>query len=149
VACSSVRGCPTADRGGEGAVGTFQPSVVVAWVAGSQALVCSVVMGNSGVVVSLVKVQPSLVLTVAAVGILLVLGDRFPCVFLMELSNEIAGVFKVLGGILGAVGVVKPSPLDSILDLDPLAAGVEDLFYFPLLLFLDDDWRWARSILLC
>jgi len=54
-----------ADSGGEGAGGTFQPSVVVAWAARSQSLVglaCSlsagVVVGNSEVRLWPVKVQP-------------------------------------------------------------------------------------------
>jgi len=41
------------------------------------------------------------------------------------------------------IGVMETSPLDWVLDLVSMAPGVEDLLYFPLLLFLDDDWgRW-------
>ena len=47
-----------------------------------------------------------------------------------------------MGWVPGTVGVVEAGPLDSILDLVSLVAGVEDFLYFPLLLFLDDDWRW-------
>ena len=41
---------------------------------------------------------------------------------------------------------MEGGPLDSILDLVPMASGVEDFLYFPLLLFLDDDrrWRWLQ-----
>jgi len=41
---------------------------------------------------------------------------------------------------------VEAGPLDSILDLVPMASGVEDFLYFALLLFLDDDrrWRWLQ-----
>jgi len=85
----SCWGCPTADRGGDGAMGTSQLSVGVAWVTGPQPLGCSVVVGNSGAVVLLAKVQPSLVSTVAVVDILLLLGGLFLWVFLVELSDEI------------------------------------------------------------
>jgi len=37
---------------------------------------------------------------------------------------------------------MEAGPLDSILYLVSMASGVEDLFYFPLLLFLDDHGRW-------
>jgi len=70
-------------------MGTFQPSVVVAWVTGPQSLICLIVVGHSGAVVSSVKVQPSLVSTVAVVDILLILGGKFLWVFLVELPNEI------------------------------------------------------------
>ena len=53
-------------------MGTSQLSVVVTWA-----------------VVSSVRVQPSLVLTVAVVDIFLILGGRFLRVFLMELVDEI------------------------------------------------------------
>jgi len=36
---------------------------------------------------------------------------------------------------------VEAIPLDSILDLVPVASGVKDYLYFPLLLFLDDYGR--------
>ena len=51
---------------------------------------------------------------------------------------------KLRAGVPGAIGVVEAGPLDSILDLVPVASGVEDFLYFPLLLFLDDyrrGWR--------
>jgi len=70
-------------------MGTFQPSVVVAWVTGPQLLVCLIVVGNSGVLVSSAKVQPSLVLSVVVVDILLILGGEFLWVFLVELPDEI------------------------------------------------------------
>ena len=85
----SCQGCSTADRGGDRAMGTFQLSVVVAWITGPQSLFCSVVVGNSETVVSSVKVQPSLVSTVALVDILLILRGRFLWVFLVELQNDI------------------------------------------------------------
>ena len=47
----------------------------------------SVVVGNSGL--SSGKVQPSLVLTVVVVDILLVLGGWFQWVFLMELADKV------------------------------------------------------------
>jgi len=39
------------------------------------------------------------------------------------------------------VGVVEAGPLDSILDLGSVSSGITDFFYFPLLLFMDDNWR--------
>ena len=62
----------------------------------------------------------------------------------MELADEVGRVFEVASRVPGAIGVVEAGPLDSILDLVSMASGVEDLFYFPLLLFLDDHrwWRW-------
>jgi len=42
---------------------------------------------------------------------------------------------------------METSPLDSILDLVSMASGVEDLFYFRLLLFLDDYGRWWRLVM--
>jgi len=68
---------------------TFQLSVVVEWITRPQSLICSVVVGNSETVVSSVKVQPSLVSTVALVDILLILRGRFLWVFLVELQDEI------------------------------------------------------------
>jgi len=59
----------------------------------------------------------------------------------MELLDDVGRVFEVAGRIPGAIGVVKAGPLDSILDLDPVASGVEDFLKFPLLLFLDDYGR--------
>ena len=75
---------------------------------------------------------------------LLVLGCGFLRIFLGELEDEVGRVFEVAGWIPGKVRVVEAGALDSILDLVSMASGVEDLFYFPLLLFLDDDrrWRW-------
>jgi len=62
----------------------------------------------------------------------------------VELLDEIGRVFEIVGGVPGTIGVVETSPLDSILYLVSMASGVEDLFYFPLLLFLDDygGWWW-------
>ena len=65
----------------------------------------------------------------------------------MELLDEIGRVFEIAGAVPGAIGVVETSPLDSILDLVSMALGVEDLFYFPLLLFLDDYGRWWRLVM--
>jgi len=128
------------------AIGTFLLSVVVAWVTGPQSLVYSLVVQNSGVVVSSAKVQPLLVSTVAVVDILLILGCRFLWVFLVESPDEIRGAFKVMGGIPGVVGVMETSPLDSILDLVSLSSEVENFFYFPLLLFLDENGGWWRLV---
>ena len=136
------------DIGGEGAAGgAFHPSVVVA--AMPQSLGClvgslsgSVVMGNSEVPLRPAKVQPSLVSTVAVVDMLLVLGGRLLRIFLMELEDEVGRLLEVAGRIPGTIGVVEAGPLDSILDLVSMASGVEDLLYFPLLLFLDDHGRW-------
>jgi len=64
------------DRGGEGTVGGMP-----------QLLSGSVVVGNSGL--SSGKVQPSLVLTVVVVDILLVLGGWFQQGFLVELADEV------------------------------------------------------------
>jgi len=36
---------------------------------------------------------------------------------------------------------MEAGPLDSILDLGTVSSGIEDFFYFPLLLFLDDNRR--------
>ena len=65
----------------------------------------------------------------------------------MELLDEIGKVFEIAGGVPGAIGVVETSPLESILDLVSMASGVEDLFYFPLLLFLDDYGRWWQLVM--
>ena len=73
---------------------------------------------------------------------LLVLGGRLLQIFLVELDDEVRRVLEVAGRIPGTIGVMEASPLDSILDLVSMALGVEDLFYFPLLLFLDDHGRW-------
>ena len=126
-------------------MGTFQPSVVAAWAARPQSLVGSIMVCSlSGVVVEKsavwlwsAKVQPSLGSTVAVVDIL-VLGGGFLGVVPVELLDEIGRVFEIAGGVPGTIGVVETSPLDSILYLVSMASGVEDLFYFPLLLFLDD-----------
>ena len=75
---------------------------------------------------------------------LLVLGGRLLRIFLVKLEDEVARVLEVAGWIPGTIGVVEAGPLDSILDLVPVASGVEDFLYFPLLLFLDDyrrGWR--------
>jgi len=132
-------------------VGTFQPSVVVAWVARPQLLVGSVMVCSlsAGVVVEKsavwrwsAKVQPSLGSTVAVVDIIVLWGG-FLGVVPVELLYEIGRVFEIAGGVPGTIGVVETSPLDSILYLVSMASGVEDLFYFPLLLFLDDyGWWW-------
>ena len=90
---------------------------------------------------ALVKVQPSLASTVAVVDIFLLWRGWFLRVFLMELLDDVGRVFEVAGRIPGAIGVVKAGPLDSILDLDPVASGVEDFLKFPPLLFLDDYGR--------
>jgi len=112
--------------------------MVVALAGMPQLLSCSVsVLACS----ALVKVQPSLALTVAVVDIFLVWRGWFLRVFLMELLDDVGRVFEVAGRIPGAIGVVEASPLDSILDLVLVASGVEDFFYFPLLLFLDDYGR--------
>jgi len=81
---------------------------------------------------------------VVDISIFLELGCGFLRVFLVELTGEVGGVFKVAGGVPGTIGVVETSPLDSILNLVSMALGVEDFFYFPLLLFLYDHgwWRW-------
>jgi len=62
-------------------------------------------------------------------------------VFVVELLDDVRQVFEGACRIPGAIGVVEAGPLDSILDLVPLAWGVEDFLYFPLLLFLDDYGR--------
>jgi len=74
-----VWGCPTADSGGEGAVGGIP-----------QLLSGLVVVGNPemGLLLS-GKVQPSLVSFVAVVDILLILGGRFLRVLLVELVDEV------------------------------------------------------------
>jgi len=75
---------------------------------------------------------------------MLILGGGLLWVFLVELADEVRRVVEVAGWIPGTIGIVEAGPLDSILDLVPIASGVEDFLYFPLLLFLDDDrgWRW-------
>jgi len=79
-----------------------------------------------------------------AVVDILVLGGGFLVVVPVELLDEIGRVFEIAGVVSGTIGVVETSPLDSILYLVSMASGVEDLFYFPLLLFLDDygGWWW-------
>ena len=63
--------------------------------------------------------------------------------YLVELSNDVGRVLEIAGGIPGTVRVMETGPLDSILDLVPVASGVEHFLYFPLLLFLDDNgWWW-------
>jgi len=127
------------DSGGEGAGGgASHPSVVVALAGMPQLLSCSVSVLAYSV---LVKVQPSLASTVAVVDIFLVWRGWFLRVFLVELLDNVGRVFEVVGQIPGAIGVVEASPLDLILDLFPVASGVEDFLHFPLLLFLDDYGR--------
>ena len=100
----------------------------------------SVVVGNSQVRLRPVKVQPSLVSTVAVVDILLVLRCQLLRIFPVELEDEVGRVFEIAGWVPGTIGVMETIPLESVLDLVSMAPGVEDLHYFPLLLFLDDDW---------
>ena len=118
------------DSRGEGAAGgAFHPSVIVA--AMTQSLGCSVdsfklsgsfAVGNSEVWLRPVKVQPSLVSTVAAVDIFLVLGCGLLGVVPVEMQDEIVRVFEIAGGVPGTIGVVETSPLDSILHLVSLAS---------------------------
>jgi len=134
-----------ADSGGEGAVGgASDPSVLVAWTAMPQSFDCSVVTGILEGELLSANVQPSLVSTVVVVdiSIFLELGCAFLRVFLVELTDEVGGVFKVVSGVPGKIGVVETGPLDSILNLVSMASGVQDFFYFPLLLFLYDHGRW-------
>jgi len=140
-----VRSCPTAESGGEGAGGgAFHPSVVVALAGMPQLLSCSVsVLAYS----ALVKVQPLLASTLVVVDIFLVWRGWFLHVLLVELLDDVRRVFEVAGRIPDTIGVVEASPLDSILDLVPLASGVEDFLYFPLLLFLDNYRRQWRLVL--
>jgi len=122
-----VRGCPTVDIGGEGAVGGAPyPLVVVA--AMPQSVGCSfdswsgsVVVGNSEVWLS-AKVQPSFVLTVVAADILLIRGCWFFGVFLVEFAYNIWGVFEVFGWVPDLVRVVETGPLNPILDLVPVSS---------------------------
>ena len=60
----------------------------------------------------------------------------------MESLNGVRGILEVAGRIPGLVGVVKPSPLDSILDLVSVSSRVEDFFDFSLLLIVDGDCGW-------
>jgi len=46
------------------------------------------------------------------------------------------------------IGVVKAAPLDLIQDLGSVSSGIEDFFYFPLLLLLDDNGR-GWCLVLC
>ena len=144
-AWSLARGCPPADSGGEGAGGgAFHPSVVVALVGIPQLLSCSVsVLACS----ALVKVLPSLALTVAVVDIFLVWRGWFLRVFLVELLDDVGQVLEVVGRIPGTIRVVETGPLDSILDLVSVVSRVEDFLHFPLLLFLDDNGRWWRLMM--
>jgi len=91
-------------------------------------------------------VQPSLVSTVAVVDIILVWRGWFLWVFLVELRDDVERVFEVAGRIPDAIGVMEAGPLDSILDLVPVASGVEDFLYFSLLLFLGDYRRRWRLV---
>jgi len=83
---------------------------------------------------------------VAVVDIFLVWRGWFLRVFLVELLDDVGRVFEVVGRTPDAIGVVEAGPLDSILDLVPVALGVEDFLYFPLLLFLDDYGRRWRLV---
>jgi len=83
-------------------------------------------------------VQPLLVSTVVVVD-MLVGGCWLLGVFLVEFENDVSQVFDASGWVLGSVGIWETGPLDSILDLVSVTLGVEDFFYFPLLLFLDDN----------
>ena len=99
----------------------------------------SVVVGNSQVRLRPVKVQPSLVSTMAVVDILQVLRCQLLGIFPVELEDEVGRVFEIAGWVPGTIGVMETIPLESVLDLVSMALEVEDLHYFPLLLFLDDD----------
>jgi len=137
--------CLTADSGGEGAGGgAFHLSVVVALAGMLQSLSCSVLVLAC---LALVKVQPSLVSTVAVVDIFLVWRGWFLRVFLVELQDNVRRVFEVAGRIPDTIWVVETSPLDSILDLVSLVSPVEDFLHFPLLLFLDDNGRWWQLVM--
>jgi len=140
-----ARGCLTADSGGEGAGGgAFHPSVVVALARMPQLLSCSVsVLACS----ALVKVQPSLALTVAVVDIFLVWRGWFLRVFLVELLDNVRRVFEVAGRIPATIRVLETGLLDSILDLVSVVSRVEDFLHFPLLVFLDDNGRWWRLVM--
>ena len=109
-------GCPTADSGGEGAGGgAFHPSVVVALSGMPQLSLLSGIMGSSACS-TLVKVQPSFVMTVAVLD-MLIGGGWFFGVFLVEFAYNLRGVFEVFGRVPGLVRVLEISPLDSILYL--------------------------------
>jgi len=140
-----ARGCPPANSGGEGAGGeAFQPSVVVALAGMLQLLSCLVLVLACS---ELVKVQPSLELTVAVVDIFLVSRGWFRRVFLVEFLDDVVRVFQVAGRIPGTIRVVETGPLDSILNLVSVVPQVKDFLHFPLLLFLDDNGRWWRLVM--
>jgi len=105
-----------------------------------QLLSGSVVVGNSGTGLFSVKLQPSVASTVVVVDLLIGRAGLLG-VFLVELADDVWSVFKVSGWIPATIGVVEASSLDSILDLGSVSLGIEDFFYFPLLLFLDDNGR--------
>ena len=81
------------------------------------------------------------------IGTSLDLGCGFLRVFLVELADEVGSVLKVVVRIPAMIRVIEASPLDSILDLVPVASGVEDFLYFQLLLFLDDYGRRWRLVM--
>jgi len=138
-------GCPPADSGGEGAGGgAFHSSMVAALAGMPQLLSCSV---SVLACLALVKVQPSLVSTVAVADIFLVWRRWFLRVFIVELLDNIGLVFEVAGRIPSTIQVVETGPLDSILDLGSVVSRVEDFLHFPLLLFLDDNGRWWQLVM--
>ena len=64
----------------------------------------------------------------------------------MELGDGVLGVFEVVGGVPRLVGVWISDPLDSILEFVADTSGVENLFEFPLLFIVDDNWRGRRLL---
>jgi hypothetical protein len=65
----------------------------------------------------------------------------------VELGYEIGGVFEVFCRIPSFVRVVETCPLYIVLKLVSVAAGIEDLFDFPLLVLVHDyRWRWRLLV---
>jgi hypothetical protein len=65
----------------------------------------------------------------------------------VELAYEVGGVFEVFRQIPRFVGVVEACPLYTVLKPVSVAAGIEDLFDFPLLVLVHNyRWRWRLLV---
>src|SRR3978361_99380 len=72
----------------------------------------------------------------------LVCGGWLVRVSLVKMVDGVGGIVEVRCWVPGFVCVVEASPLDSILNLVAMTAGINDFLDFPLLLFVDDYWWW-------
>ena len=58
----------------------------------------------------------------------------------MELPNKLGGMLKVIGRLPGRL--MLTIPLNVVLELFLLTAGVEDFLNFVLDITVNDNWRW-------